>query len=147
VLDVYPGAARPRLWAKPVTVIRLFRKSMGRTSQSLVHDRVELPPQARVATLRAPIYHYSIRSLAHLAEKYDAYTTLQAQTLRKPMWLLGIRLLTEYPMTFVQYYFLHRHVTGGVYGLAVARVLAAARWHRILKMWKKSWAGGSSSAA
>lgn len=136
VVEVYPGKARPRLFAKQVNVVRLFDRRAGRTSLSAVHDRVEVPAGAAIGQLRHICLHYSIRSLAHLAEKYDAYTTLAAKTLkRKKRWLLAARLISEYPMAFCKYYLLHGHITGGRYGLQVAHIKAHARWRRIAKMW------------
>ncbi len=138
IVDVYPHATRPRLWPKPTRAIRLFRRSKGRTSSSAVHDRVDAPVGARLGRLRAPIWHYSLRSLDHLIKKYDAYTTLQAQTMKqKNKWILTVRLFTEYPMAFVQYYLFHRHCTGGMYGYVLSRLLAGARFQRIVKMWEK----------
>lgn len=139
VVEVYPGQSRPRWLAKRVNIIRLFDRRAGRTSVSAVHDRVELPPGTPVGQLQGVCLHYSIRSLAHLIRKYDDYTTLAASTLSpKPGALLTLRLFTEFPQSFLRYYILHAHVTGGAYGFAVARVKANARWNRIAKMWERA---------
>lgn len=138
MIDVYPHATHPRILNKATRGVRLFRKSKGRTSLSPVHDRVELPSGAVVAQLHAPCWHYSIRSLSHLIQKYDAYTTAQAQSMSKSRWILVIRLFTEYPVAFFQYYILHGHFTGGMYGFLVARVCATARAQRIMKMWERT---------
>lgn len=137
--EVYPHQDRPRLWVKPTNVIRLFNRLSGRTSSSAVHDRVEVPHGATVGQLQEICLHYSIRSLAHLIRKYDDYTTLAAQSLKpKNKSLLALRLFTEYPLMFLKYYLLHMHITGGLYGFAVAKAKANARWARIAKMWEKS---------
>jgi glycosyltransferase involved in cell wall biosynthesis len=139
MLDVYPGAARPRLWAKGIAAVRLFRKSVGRTNQSPIHDRVDIPQGAKIGRLSAPCWHYSIRSLAHLIAKYDAYTTTQAQTIKdRNCAMLTLRLFTEYPMAFLHYYIFDRHFTGGLYGLSLSRVLANARLQRIIKLWERA---------
>lgn len=139
ILDVYPGAVRPRLWARPYNVVRFFRKTRGQTNQSLVHDRVDIPRGATVGQLTAPLWHYSIRSLAHLRAKYDSYTSLQAKTMTKPLWVIFPRLIVEYPISFLQCYVGDRHYTGGWFGLAVAHEVARARWIRILKMAYVRW--------
>lgn len=136
MVDVYPHAARPRMFCKATRGVRLFRKSRGRTSLSPVHDRVDVPAGAAVHRLRSPCWHYSIRSLAHLIQKYDAYTTAQAATLSKSRGMLAVRLFTEYPVAFFQYYILHGHFTGGLYGFLVARICATARAQRVMKMWE-----------
>ena len=135
VVEVYPHATAPRPLAKRVNIVRLFDKRQGMTSLSAVHDRVEIPDSAAIGQLREICLHHSIRSLDHLAEKYDAYTTLAAKTLKpKNRALLGVRLVTEYPMAFFKYYILHAHITGGLTGLRIAHIKAHARWGRIWKM-------------
>ncbi|MGE3771174.1 MAG: glycosyltransferase family 2 protein [Bdellovibrionales bacterium] len=136
VVDVYPGHTRPRLFAKPTNVVRLFDRRRGMTSRSATHDRAEVPVGESVGQLDNIVLHYSIRSLDHLRGKYDSYTTLAAETQKKKSRVaLAIRLLTELPVTFVQNYFGQRHFTGGITGLQVAGIKAYARWNRIRKMW------------
>jgi glycosyltransferase involved in cell wall biosynthesis len=135
IMDVYPGAARPRPLARPYNVVRLFQKSMGRTNTSPVHDRVDIPTGAPIGQLSAPLWHYSIRSLSHLRSKYDSYTTLQSKTLSKPKWVLAPRFFTEYPMAFLQCYLGDRHFTGGLFGLKLAHIVACARLRRLVKLW------------
>ncbi len=138
MMDVYPGAIRPRLWGRATWGVRLFRKSRGRTNLSPVHDRVDVPQGARVGRLKKMCFHYSIRSIAHLIQKYDSYTTAQSSALlKKSRWILTLRLFTEYPMSFFQHYILQGHFTGGMYGYLVARVAATARAQRIIKMWER----------
>jgi len=137
VVEVYPGATRPRLWAVQANIIRFFNRKAGMTAAHAVHDRVEIPTGATIGQLHAPVLHYSIRSLQHLREKYDAYTTLQAATLKKKSRaLLALRLITEWPMAFFKYYVGHCHFTGGWMGLRVALIKTDARWTRILKLWR-----------
>ncbi len=139
VVEVYPGQTHPRPLAKRVNIVRLFDRRHGRTSTSAVHDRVEVPASAPVGQLQNICLHYSIRSLEHLTQKYDDYTTLAAATLKsKNRTMLMLRLFTEYPMAFVKYYLLHMHITGGAYGYAVAKIKANARLGRIRKMRAKT---------
>lgn len=140
VVEVYPGQSKPRPWVKPTNVVRLFSRLHGRTSTSAVHDRVEVPPGQPIGQLQNICLHYSIRSIAHLIRKYDDYTTLAAATLKKKnRHLMALRLITEYPLMFLKYYLLHMHITGGLYGYAVAKAKANARWARIAKMWEASF--------
>lgn len=135
--EVFPGHNKPAPFSRTDSIIRFFNRQHGMTSISATHDRVEVPKGMPVGKLDNIMYHYSIRSLAHLIEKYNSYTTLQAQTLKKKSRAkLAVRLVTEFPTAFVQYYLLRRLFTAGLYGFAVAMVKAFSRWARIAKMWE-----------
>lgn len=135
--EVFPNQTRPAPFSRVDSIVRFFNRKHGMTSTSAAHDRVTIPTGASVGQLQGLVYHYSLRSLAHLITKYDNYTTLQARTLKKKnRGLLALRLITEFPMAFVQYYLIRRLFTAGFYGLAVAIIKAFSRWARIAKMWE-----------
>jgi hypothetical protein len=137
VVEVYPSSTQPRLWAEAANIVRFFNRTAGMTAAHAVHDRVEIPSGSTIGQLQGPVLHYSIRSLQHLREKYDSYTTLQAATLKKKSrWMLAVRLITEWPMALIKYYVGHCHFTGGWMGLRVALIKSHARWIRIWKMWR-----------
>lgn len=133
VPTVYPGRDRPRLWADDYNIARLYDRRRVRYSSSAVHDRLDLNGQP-VGQLKGSAYHYSYRSIAHMEQKLNAYTDLQAKVLKKSPLGLALRLPFEYPVVFLRYYLFRRHVTGGLYGLAVSHAIAKARTARIVKM-------------
>jgi glycosyltransferase involved in cell wall biosynthesis len=133
VPTVYPGWSKPRLWADDYNIARLYDRRRVRYANSVVHDRLDLKGAA-VGQLRGAAYHYSYRSIAHMIEKLEAYTDLQAKVLKKSALGLALRLPVEYPTVFLRYYLIRRHVTGGLYGLAVSHAIAAARTRRIAKL-------------
>lgn len=138
LVEVYPVAARPRLFAKRVNVVRLFDRRQGRTSTSAVHDRVVVPAGMVEGQLDEICLHYSLKSLAHLMRKYDDYTTLAVETLPpKSRASLKLRLFLEFPAMFLRFYIMHRHITGGAYGFAVSVAKGYARWARVAKMWER----------
>lgn len=133
-ITVYPQQKKPRLWADSHNYIRLYDRTKMRFSASPSHDAVESGQQT-ILQLQHPALHYSWRSLSHLTRKYESYTDLQATTLpHKASIMLCFRLLTEFPLHFIKVYLFRRHFTGGVHGLAVAAIIARARWRRIKKL-------------
>jgi glycosyltransferase involved in cell wall biosynthesis len=133
IADVYPGRDRPRPLAYRYDIVRLYDRRRMRYAPSLVHDRVETlgEPVGRLVSL---VLHHSVRSLAHQRRKLDSYFALQAVEKAKPRWLAWLRLPVEYPVTFVQYYLLRRHIFGGRFGLALSHIHAAARARRLLAL-------------
>lgn len=133
VPTVYPGWDHPRLWAEDYNIARLYDRRRVRYAASVVHDRLDLKGQS-VGQLRGAAHHYSYRSIAHMTEKLEAYTDLQAKVMKKSALGLALRLPFEYPTVFLRYYFLRRHFTGGVFGLQVSHAIAAARTRRVAKL-------------
>lgn len=135
-ITVYPGKAKPRPLADYHHYVRLYNKTRMRFRDSLTHDEVESGSH-KVGRFRGHCLHYSYRSLEHLAAKLDSYTSLQAREIRKPLWQLYARLPFEYPLLFLRYYLSRRHITGGLYGLKAAHVIAKGRAARISKFIRK----------
>ena len=107
--------------------------------QDFVGPHVEMTVDIKgheVGQLQGDCWHWSWRSLGHLAKKLDGYTSLQATELRKPFWKLYLRRPVEYPILLFRYLFLKRHITGGIYGIAAAHTLAKGRAARIGKIIK-----------
>lgn len=133
IRTVYPGRTEPRLLADSHNYVRLYDKRKVRFRESAVHDTVDTGAEA-VGQLKGSATHFSARSFEHMKRKYDSYTTLQAQTLRKPMWWIMLRLPFEYPMTFLRYYVFRAHFTGGWDGIHASHLAAQARVTRLQKM-------------
>ena len=129
---VYPGRDKPRAFADYHNYVRLYDRREMRFHQSLVHDTVDTAGKP-VGQFEGECWHWSWRSLGHLARKLDGYTTLQAREIRKPLWKLLLRYPIEYPVLLFRYLFLKRHITGGWYGMKAAHVLARGRAARIGK--------------
>ncbi len=142
IKTVYPHQTKPRLWADYHNYVRLYRKSVVRFSESETLDSV-VENGADGGQLSADVLHYSVRSLDHLIEKYNSYTTLQAETrnLRQTSKLIA-RLFVEFPINFFKYYILRRNFTGGTYGLTISVTAAFFRFIRIAKMLEQKGNGG-----
>ena len=132
VVPIYPNWEKPRLFSAHHLCVRLYNIDYGRFSDSKVHDSVEINNQEVIA-LKNPVFHKSVRSFRHLIIKEDSYIKMQASTLKKTNKLiLFFRLLIEFPLAFIKYYFIRRHFTGFITGLFTALILAYFRWKRII---------------
>jgi glycosyltransferase involved in cell wall biosynthesis len=133
IRNVYPRQSKPRLWADYNHYVRLYNRKVVRFRESLVHDTVDTRDE-KVGELKAPVIHFSARSFAHIRAKLDSYMTLQAKALKKPLWVIGLRLPFEYPSVFIRYFLFRRHFTGGWQGVYSAHLAAEARVKRLWRL-------------
>jgi len=135
ILNVYPGDARPRPFAADYEVVRLYHRAAGRYRAHPLFDRVELAAGVRARRLAGPVHHFPLTTWSHMVEKENRYSSFQAEAARpRARALLLLRLAGEFPLAFLKFYLLRRHVTGGWKGFAFAMIAAFARWLRILKL-------------
>jgi glycosyltransferase involved in cell wall biosynthesis len=132
-VTVYPGRDKPRLWADFHNYVRLYNRRRVRFRQSRVHDTVDTGGYP-VGQFDGMALHYSWRDIAHVRNKLEKYTDLQAKELKKPRWQILMRLPFEYPVLFFRYYVLRRNFTGGWFGFRVAHEIAKARSKRLTKI-------------
>ena len=134
IMTIYPGKTAPRFLADYNNYVRLYDRRRVRFRDSPVHDTVDIGSFA-AGQLKGPVWHFSARSFAHIKQKLDAYTDLQARTLRKRRWVIAARLPFEYFFVFMRYYLARRHFTGGWDGIVSSHLAAESRFMRLLKMW------------
>jgi glycosyltransferase involved in cell wall biosynthesis len=134
IAEIFPGEAAPHPLAYALAPVRLYRRDRGRYADSIVHDRVEFPPDARFRRLRGVIHHFSVRSIGDQLAKLNRYTDDQARDLalrggHVPTW----RLFVEFPAAFVKAYVFRRHALRGIYGFMTSMNFAFYRWLRVAK--------------
>jgi glycosyltransferase involved in cell wall biosynthesis len=135
IAEIFPGEGEPHPFAYALAPVRLYKKSIGRYSPSIVHDRVDLiNKNTPVGRLKCTIHHFSIRSIGDQLGKLNSYTDQQIVDLVKnnksiPTW----RLFVEFPAAFFKAYILRRHIVRGVYGFMTAMNFAFYRWLRVAK--------------
>jgi glycosyltransferase involved in cell wall biosynthesis len=134
IAEIFPGEGEPHPFAYALAPVRLYKKSIGRYSPSIVHDRVDLHVNARIGKLKGTIHHFSIRSIGDQLNKLNSYTDQQIIDLVKnnksiPTW----RLFVEFSAAFFKAYILRRHIVRGVYGFMTAMNFAFYRWLRVAK--------------
>lgn len=127
---VYPGASKPRIWARDNWCIRLYDRRAVRFRASAVHDLV-VTGSHRYGKLQAPLHHFSMRSFDDMKRKPNERT-----------WRLVPRLMTEMPMNFLKYNITRRHFTGGVMGLQYAAIQSWYRFLKIYRVWRERMFGG-----
>jgi glycosyltransferase involved in cell wall biosynthesis len=138
IAEMFPGEEAPHPLAYALAPVRLYRKDRGRYSPSLVHDRVDLEPGARVGRLRGIIHHKSVRSLGDQIAKLNRYSDQQAVDLQIrgvmiPTW----RLFFEFPAAFLKAYIGRRHIVRGTYGFLTAMNYAISRHLRLAKHYER----------
>lgn len=139
ILNVYPGDDGPRPLAADYEVVRLYHRAAGRYRAHPLFDRVELSPGVRPGRLAAPLHHFPLISWEHFVDKENRYSSFAANAAR-PRGRTGLilRLPLEFPLAFVKFYLLRRHVTGGWKGFAFSMVAAFGRTLRVIKMLARS---------
>lgn len=134
IAEMFPGERAPHRFGFSLAPVRLYRRSVGRYSPSPVHDRVDLPKDARVGKLRGVIHHYSVRSIGDQIAKLNRYTDMQADDLAARGGSVSpLRLLVEFPVNFLKAYIGRRHALRGVYGFMTAMNFAFYRYLRVAK--------------
>ena len=137
VIPIYPNWNKPRLFSAHHLCVRLYNIEFGRFSSSKVHDSVQISSN-KIIKLKNPVLHNSVRSFSHLIEKEDSYVKMQIGSLKKKNKLfLFLRLIFEFPLSFIKYYFIRRHFTGALTGLVTSIILAFYRWKRIYLFLRK----------
>jgi hypothetical protein len=133
---IYPGAAKPRPYARDNWYVRLYDRRIVRFRNSRIHDAVVTDGQT-VGRLNAPIHHFSMRSFEDMKRKLDGRMWLQVENQdADAVGAVNLRLLSEFPMSFLKYYLVRRHFTGGVTGLRYAAIQARYRFLRIYRIWQ-----------
>lgn len=137
ILNVYPGAERPRPLANDYAVVRLYHRAAGRYRDHPLFDRVETTGPVR--RLKGAIFHFPFLDWAGLVAKENAYSSFQAEAAKpRALWKLRARLLVEGPSVFLKSWLLRGHVLGGWNGFVFSVVIAFARFMRVAKMIEKA---------
>ncbi|MCX8111753.1 MAG: glycosyltransferase family 2 protein [Bacteroidia bacterium] len=92
-IGIYCGAEiRSGDWY-PDWKIRLFQRDIARWSEDPVHEKLLLPPTAKIYTLHGELWHYTYNTPEENLLRTSQYARLQAEALykagRKPSWIRG----------------------------------------------------------
>lgn len=132
--DVYPGQTQPRLWANDYVQPRLYDRRRVRFKDSPIHDSLDVAGMT-VGALKGDVHHFSARSFDdQLAKAVERGRYFADHAKRKSAGWLRLRLVFEFPATFLKYYFLRRHFTGGLAGFQSSMIGAISRFARISRM-------------
>lgn len=139
---VYPGHTKPRPFARDLYVHRLYDRRKVRFADKTLHDSVEVGGLP-VGRFDGDLLHFSVRSLDDLIAKGDeraGYNALHAKP--KSRGQLALRIVTEFPLSFLKFYLLRLHFTGGLMGFQYSMILAFYRFVRMVRMYARTRTDG-----
>src|SRR5690606_1047949 len=117
--------------------LRLFRREGVRFSDALVHERILIPEDRKIRTLRGRLTHYTHRDFGHSLEKSAKYAWLGSQEKHRR----GKKTRTMiYPtlrglMTFIQVYFIRFGFLDGAVGYLTAVTYAQVTFNKYAGLW------------
>ncbi len=126
---------------------KLYDRRVVRAPDHKAWDQFEVPAGAQVGRLLAPVFHHSYRDVAHLVAKLNRASTVRAtETRRRGRLAVAARVLFAFPVYFAKHYLQRGLYRAGVYGFALASILAYGRWLRDAKMYEAMLLGRSQPA-
>ena len=132
--DVYPGWTKPRWGANDHLNARLYDRRKVQFKDSPIHDSVDTRGY-KVGRLRHEVHHRSARTFDDaLAKSIERGRVFADHAAKRSILSLQIRLVFEFPMAFLKFYFFRRHITGGLAGFQMAMFGAISRFVRIVRM-------------
>ncbi|KTD06766.1 glycosyltransferase family 2 protein [Legionella jamestowniensis] len=123
-----------RFSSSPKRHIRLFKRAGARYSDDIVHEKVILPPTAKVGRLKAAIQHHSFQDLSHALYKVNKYSSYSAKIRieQRPSPKFA-KILFSTSWMFVRCYFLQRGFLDGREGFILAVLNAQGTFYRGIK--------------
>lgn len=120
--------------ASPKRHARLFKKANARFSTDIIHEKIVLPPNARIGKIKNSIWHHSFKDLSHVLYKLNKYSSYSAKiriTEKKNTNLCKVLLGTGW--MFGRCFILQRGFLDGTLGFLFALFSAQGTFYRGLK--------------
>jgi glycosyltransferase involved in cell wall biosynthesis len=137
ICNMLPGEAEIPRRTQVNEVLRLYNKTLGRFSDSPVHDSVIT--DGKVATLKGSVYHRSYRSYAHAIDKMNRYSSMQAEDMiQRGQSVSAPRIMAEFFGNFIKAYFFRLYMFRGVRGFNYAMLYAFSRFTRLAKWYEET---------
>ena len=128
------GRSKPRLWANDYVQPRLYDRRRVRFKDSMLHDSLDTAGM-KVGVLKGDVHHFSSRSFDDQLQKAVERARYNADHAKaKSAGILRFRLVFEFPASFLRYYLMRRHFTGGLTGFQSSMIGAFSRFARIARM-------------
>jgi glycosyltransferase involved in cell wall biosynthesis len=122
----------------PDAQLRLYRRARGHWAGAYIHESVQMDADARVATLRGDLLHYSVRDAAHhhrmIGARYAPLAARQMYEQGRRTSPLGIA--TAGPLAFARNYLLKGGFRDGLAGYSIARFAAHHAFLKHLLLWE-----------
>ena len=115
--------------------VLIYDRRIARTGSNPNWDKLEISATDKPAKLANPLWHYSYRDWNHVVAKWNYVAQLAADTQpARPRWQLLLRLVFEFPGSFLKFYFGRRYFLAGSDGFILSVANAFGRFLRIAKM-------------
>ena len=139
---IFPHHERPPRFGFCHRQILIYDRRIARTAPDPNWDRLEIDIREKAHLIRQPLWHYSLRDWHHGVNKLNYVASLAADTQPpRSRVSLALRLIVEFPVTFLKFYVLRRYFLGGIDGFTMAIVGAFGRFMRIAMMLERSGHG------
>jgi glycosyltransferase involved in cell wall biosynthesis len=132
---IFPHHAAPPPLGFCHEQILIYDRRIARTGPNPNWDKLEISAPDKPHRLGNPLWHYSWRDWNHVVAKANYVAGLAADTHeRRSRAGLVLRLIFEFPLSFLKFYFVRRYCLGGIDGFTMAVTNAFGRFLRIAKM-------------
>lgn len=119
--------------------ILIYDRRIARTGPNPDWDKLDILASDKPYRLKHPLWHFSYRDWNHVVSKLNYMAELAAGSQRnRSRYLLILRLIFEFPFSFIKFYFFRRYFLGGADGFILATCNAFGRFLRIAKMLERS---------
>jgi glycosyltransferase involved in cell wall biosynthesis len=134
-----PHWDKPPLWAFCHEYVLIYDRRVARTADNPNWDKVVATIPDKPARISNPLWHYSFRNWHHMVSKTNHVAKLAADTMPpRARWLLALRLVFEFPISFLKFYFVRRYFLAGFDGLTQALISAFGRYVRVAMMLERA---------
>lgn len=123
-----------RFSSSPKRHIRLFKRIGACYTPDIVHEKIQLPPAARVRCIRQVIMHNSFQDLSHVLQKLNRYSSYSAKVkleTKKPQGFIKTLVATAW--MFFRCFVIQRGFLDGKAGFVFAVFNAQGTFYRGMK--------------
>lgn len=130
-----PDPDHPFRHDKTKKILRLYNRSRAAIHpEANSNDDRPKVQKGRVLDLKGDVLHRTLISLEQMEKKYCQLSSEQARFLvQKGRKISTLRLMVEFPLKFLKYYFVHRQILNGWFGFSVAITAANRNFMRLAK--------------
>lgn len=120
--------------ASPKRHIRLFKREGARYTDDIVHEKISMPGNSRIAQMTQPIRHHSFQDVSHALYKINRYSSYSAKIKIENNKTTGLtKTLLGTGWMFFRCYFLQRGFLDGKEGFLFAVLSAQGTFYRGIK--------------
>lgn len=120
--------------ASPKRHIRLFKRANASYSNDIVHEKIQLPPNIKIAKLKNAIMHHSYQDVSHVLYKLNKYSSYSAKIRIESKKSIGFgRTIMNTAWMFFRCFVLQRGFLDGRLGFLFALFSAQGAFYRGIK--------------